>query len=43
MRTFHRWDGLVFIMGDHDKFPSWMMIPYFSHLVRDFISLSFTN
>ena len=26
MRTFHRWDGLVFIMGHHDQFPSWMMI-----------------
>ena len=49
--TFHRWGGLVFIMGDHDKFPSWMitlnsifpywrMIRYSSHLVGDFLSFS---
>ena len=25
IRTFHRWGGLVFIMDDHDDFPSWMM------------------
>ena len=25
MRTFHRLGGLVFIMDDHDNFPSWMM------------------
>ena len=25
LRTFHRWGGLVFIMDDHDNFPSWMM------------------
>ena len=24
--TFHRWGGLVFIMGHHDQFTSWMMI-----------------
>ena len=51
LRTFHRWGGLVFIMDDHDNFPSWMMthnsifpcwrmIRYFSHWVGDFISLS---
>ena len=22
LRTFHRWGGLVFIMDDHDNFPS---------------------
>ena len=38
--SFHRWGGLVFIMGDHDNFPSWRMIRYFSHWVRDFLSLS---
>ena len=54
VRTFHRWGDLVFIMGDHDNFlswmmiqndtfPCWMMIRYFSHWVRDFISLSLTN
>ena len=26
VRTFHRWGGLVFIMDDHEKFPSLMMI-----------------
>ena len=31
VRTFHRWDSLIFIMGDHDNFPNWMVIPYFSH------------
>ena len=25
LRTFHRWGGLVFIIYDHDNFPSWMM------------------
>ena len=25
LRTFHRWSDLVFIMDDHDNFPSWMM------------------
>ena len=24
--AFHRWGGLVFIMDDHDNFPSLMMI-----------------
>ena len=51
MCTFHRWGDLVFIMGHHDQFSSWMMIHndkfpslmmirYFSHCVRDFLSLS---
>ena len=26
MHAFHQWGGLVFIMGHHDQFPSWMMI-----------------
>ena len=50
MRTFHQWGDLVFIMGHHDQFHSWMMIQndnflswmmirHFSHLVRDFLSL----
>ena len=26
MRTFHRCGDLVFIIDDHDNFPSWMMI-----------------
>ena len=26
LRTFHRWGGLIFIMDDHDNFPSWIMI-----------------
>ena len=54
VRTFHQWGGLVFIMGDHDNFPSWMMIQndtfpcwmmirYFSHWLRDFLSLSLTD
>ena len=25
LHTFYRWGGLVFIMEDHDNFPSWMM------------------
>ena len=48
---FSVWGGLVFIMDDHDNFPSWMitlnsifpywrMIRYSSHWVRYFISLS---
>ena len=51
MSTFHRCGGLVFIMGHHDQFPNWMMIQndnfpslmmirYFSHWMRDFLSLS---
>ena len=26
VRIFHRWGGLVFIMGDHDNFHNWIMI-----------------
>ena len=51
LHTFHRWGGLVFIMSDHDNFPSWVMtlnsifpcwrmIRYSSHWVGDFLSLS---
>ena len=29
VRTFHRWGGLVFIMDNHDNFPSLMMIRIF--------------
>ena len=36
MRTFHRQDGLVFIMDDHDNFPSWMMIQIFLPLGERF-------
>ena len=25
LRTFHRWGDLVFIIGDHDNFNSWMI------------------
>ena len=37
MRTFHRWGGLVFIVGD---FPNWMVIRTLSYWMRDFLSLS---
>ena len=40
VRTIHRWGGLVFIMRDHNNFPSLRMIRYFSHWVGDFLSLS---
>ena len=54
MRTFHRWDDLVFIIGDLGKFPNWMMtqnsifpcwrmIRCFSHWAGDFLSLSLTG
>ena len=36
VRTFHRWGGLVFIMDDHGKFPSWMMIRIFLSLGEGF-------
>ena len=36
MRTFHRWRGLLFIMDDHDNFPSWMMIQIFLPLGEGF-------
>ena len=32
MCTFHQWGGLIFIMDDHDNFPSWMMIRLFLSL-----------
>ena len=32
VHTFHRWGGLIFIMDDHDYFPSWMMIQIFLSL-----------
>ena len=35
--TFHRWGGLVFIVGD---FPSLMVIRTLSYGMRDFLSLS---
>ena len=40
VRTFHRWGDLIFIMGHHDQFPSWIMSQYSSYWVRDFFSLS---
>ena len=40
MSTFHRWGGLIFIMDDHDNFPSWMMIRIFLPLSEKF---SFLN
>ena len=54
MHTFHRWGGLVFIIGDLGKFPNWMMtqnsifpcrrmIRCFSHWTRDFLPLSLTG
>ena len=39
VRTIHRWDGLVFIMDDHDNFPSWMMIRIFLQLGERFFFL----
>ena len=36
VRIFHRWGGLVFIMDDHDNFPSWMMIRIFLPLGEGF-------
>ena len=36
MLTFHRWGVLVFIMDDHDNFPSWMMIQIFLLLDEGF-------
>ena len=36
MRTFHPWVDLVFIMDDHDNFPSWMMIQIFLPLSEGF-------
>ena len=36
MCPFHRWGGMVFIMGDQDNFPSWMMIQIFLPLGKGF-------
>ena len=36
VRTFHRWGGLVFIIVDHDNFPSLMMIQIFLPLGEGF-------
>ena len=36
VHTFHRWGGLVFIMDDHDNFPSLMMIQIFLPLGERF-------
>ena len=36
MRTFHQWGGMVFIMGDHDNFHSWIMIQIFLPLGEGF-------
>ena len=36
MRTFHRWGDLVFLMNDHDNFPSWMIIRIFLPLGEGF-------
>ena len=50
MRTFHRGGGgggggggLVFVVGDHGNFPSWIMMRNPSHWVRDLLSLSLTD
>ena len=40
VRTFHRWDGLIFIMGD---FPNLMMIRTLSYWMENFLSLSMSN
>ena len=40
VRTFHRWGGLVFIMGDY---PNWMVIRTLSYWMRDFLSLSLSD
>ena len=36
VRTFHRWSSLVFIMDDHDNFPSSMMTQIFLPLGEGF-------
>ena len=36
MRTFHRFGGLIFIIGNHDNFPNWMMIHIFLPLGEGF-------
>ena len=37
LRTFHRWDGLVFIIY---IIPNWRMIRIISHWMRYFLPLS---
>ena len=36
VRTFHQWGDLVFIMDDHDNFPSWIIIRIFLPLGERF-------
>ena len=43
LRIFHRWGGLIFIMDDHDNFPSWMMIQIFLLLGERFSFLIVTR
>ena len=38
--TFHRWGGLVFIVGD---FSNWMVIRALSYWMGDFLSLSLSD
>ena len=40
MHTFHRWGGLVFIVGD---VPNLMVIQTLSYWMEDFISLSLSD
>ena len=40
VHTFHRWGGLVFIVGD---FPNWMVIQTLSYWMKDFLSLSLSD
>ena len=40
MRTFHRWGGMIFIVGD---FPNWMVIQTLSYEMKDFLSLSLSD
>ena len=39
LRTFHRWDDLVFII----RFPNWMVIRILSHWMRYFLPLSISD
>ena len=40
MHVFHRWGGLLFIVGD---FPNLMVIRTLSYWMGDFISLSLSD
>ena len=40
VRTFHRFGGLIFIVGD---FPNWMVIQTLSYWMEDFLSLSLSD